>query len=168
MKNCIHPQTRPTRAEKSNGVTCVYLQCESCGEKTKEDKKANYFIEGLPWFDTEFRDRQRELQRTQRAIEQQKRVNSLELHRRQQQLEWFAEYAKYLNTPHWQATRRNVLYRDRFECQNCFRRVTDSNAHAHHISYDGYKRLGKSFAFECVTLCRDCHRAFHEEADNDW
>lgn len=61
----------------------------------------------------------------------------------------------------WRQLRRAVIQRDQFRCQNCFRKITDTTAHVHHTSYVGFRRLGKSFAFECVTLCANCHIEFH-------
>ena len=162
---CAHPHVRPTKAQKSNGVVCVYLQCCDCGEKTKEARKTEYETDRLPWFDENFRERQRK--RNAAIVEKLRKQWQDE---QQAELEnrngaWWAAYNEYLRTSHWAQVRRRVLVRDGFRCQNCFAKVTDATAHAHHLSYTGYNRLGKSFVFECVTLCRDCHNEFHTEPE---
>lgn len=75
--------------------------------------------------------------------------------------DWKERYNLYLASDHWFRLRQIVLQRDHCECQNCFHTVTEQTAHVHHLRYDGFNRLGKSFAFECVTLCRKCHKEFH-------
>lgn len=154
---CKHTSTRPTRAVKSNGVSCVYLQCQKCGEKVREVAKRDYDVDRLPAFDEAFRERVREGNRQRREeIAQQVRDEQ-----DARNLSWRRNYNAYLNSEHWQQLRRRVIARDHFECQNCFCRVTEGSAHVHHISYDGLTRVGHSFAFECVTLCRKCHEDFH-------
>jgi 5-methylcytosine-specific restriction endonuclease McrA len=158
---CKHENVTPTKAQKSNGVICVYLQCAECGEKTKEDRKSDHNVDRLPWFDEGFRERQRK----RNAIIREKLHQQWEAERQaelsNQDAAWWAGYNGYLQSSHWQQLRRSVIYRDQFRCQNCFQKVTDASAHVHHLSYVGFNRVGQSFAFECVTLCRDCHSKFH-------
>lgn len=162
---CNHPVTRPTQATKSNGVVCVYLQCVKCGEKTKEDKKAKYDVCQLPQFDKEKQEQERERRKAarNRVWEQwnEERKREFESKQSDQNREWWQKYSAYLNTPGWQQVRRRVLVRDNFTCQNCFQKVTDYTGIGHHISYDAYNRLGYSFAFEVICLCRSCHDDFH-------
>jgi 5-methylcytosine-specific restriction endonuclease McrA len=151
---CKHTSTRPTRVVKSNGVACVYLQCQKCGEKVKEVSKRDYDVDRLPAFDEDLRDRVR-------ARNSERRQELSQQARDAESISWRAQYEAYLKSSHWQVLRRKVIQRDHFECQNCFTRVTDTTAHVHHMSYDGLNRTGHSFAFECVTLCRKCHEDFH-------
>ena len=163
---CIHENVKPTKAQKNNGVVCVYLQCVDCGERTKEARKAEYDVDRLPWFDENFRERQRK----RNAAILEKLRSQWEAERKAEMTakdsEWWVAYNEYLRSAHWAQVRRRVLVRDGFRCQNCFGKVTDTTAHVHHLSYTGYSRLGKSFAFECVTLCRDCHKEFHDEPES--
>lgn len=151
---CKHTSTRPTRAVKSGGTVCVYLQCQQCGEKVKEVPKRGYDVDRLPPFDEELR----ELVRSRNNAKRQEMAQQA---RDAESISWKAQYNAYLKSTHWQALRRRVIQRDHFECQNCFSRVTDGSAHVHHLTYDGFNRVGHSFAFECVTLCRKCHEDFH-------
>lgn len=168
---CSHEHTKPTKARKSNGVVCVYLQCADCGEKTKEDKKAKYDVDRLPWFDENFRERQRKRNQAIRDRLQEQYQAELQREQDAKNAEWWARYNGYLQSEHWAKLRRSVILRDGFRCQNCFRKVTEATAHAHHLSYTGLNRVGYSFAFECVTLCKHCHDEFHgkrETEDTSW
>ncbi len=158
---CAHDTVVPTKYRKSNGVVCVYLQCADCGENVREARKADYDVATLPWFDEAFRERQREHRWTQRQ-------QAYQQERERRDAAWWMRYTQYLRSSHWQNLRRAVLERDGYRCQNCFRHVTDMDAHIHHQSYVGFNRVGYSFAFECVTLCPRCHEEYHgNEGDPD-
>lgn len=158
MEECIHAHVIPTRFTKSNGTVMVVKQCQDCGQRMGDGKNKDYDLPSLPEFDHELRDQ---------AWKQ--RQQEWERDRTQRNLAWWIRYDAYLASPEWNKLRRSVIVRDHFLCQNCFRKVTDASAHVHHISYDGYNRTGRSFAFECVTLCRDCHQQYHghEEAERE-
>lgn len=158
---CDHEQTEPKRYKKQNGVVCVCLQCRRCGEKIREVAKRDYDVDTLPWLNEAYRDkvraRKEEIRKELVAKEQEKWKRAQE----DKQAEWQRMYETYLRSSHWAQLRRRVIQRDNFECQDCFRRVTDATAHVHHISYVGLNRVGRSFAFECVTLCAEHHIEFH-------
>lgn len=165
VKACEHENARPTRATKSNGVVCVYLQCRDCGEKIKEVSKRDYNVNILPAFDEGLRRFHRE-----KASEQHKEIvdrylGELEQERTNQDAAFWRAYSAYLKSDHWRRLRAAVIKRDKFLCQNCFDPVAITSAHVHHQSYVGFQRLGYSFAFECVTLCRECHDTFHGGLD---
>jgi 5-methylcytosine-specific restriction endonuclease McrA len=66
------------------------------------------------------------------------------------------EYRAYLQSPEWQAKRKDALARAGHRCQI-------SAAHhgpfdVHHNSYD---RLGAEEPEDLVVLCRECHKLFH-------
>ena len=147
----------PTKQEKSNGVVCVVLQCSSCGERIREVSKSLYNVESLPWFDESLR----EMTQNKKHARRQELMADRIVDHEEQSLAWWDKYNAYLKTPQWAALRRNVIRRDNCKCQNCFRTVTEEMAHVHHTSYVGFNRLGYSYAFECVTLCRNCHTNFH-------
>ena len=152
---CEHKSTRPTRATKSNGVVCVYLQCQRCGERVgNEQPKRNYDVARLPVFDEALRDRMRRQDSDARRAAWEQEQADRSAH-------WRRRYDDYLRSEHWRQLRRRVIARDSFQCQNCFCRVTDGSAHVHHLSYEGFNTVGHSFAFECVTLCRACHEDYH-------
>jgi len=164
----------PTKQQKSNGVMVVVLQCATCGERLREASKSLYNLEALPWFDETLRQgtqeqknaRRQELREERSGLFQQEREDRLSewlTQQEEQNKAWWEKYNSYLKTPHWANLRRIVILRDNCKCQNCFRSVTEQTAHVHHTSYVGFNRLGYSYAFECVTLCRDCHINFHAE-----
>lgn len=161
IQTCQHQQTRPTRATKSNGVVCVYVQCVKCGEKVKEVSKRDFNVDILPAFNDELRRRHREKKEQDRKQVVERWQFEREQEQEAKESEFWRKYSAYLRSAHWKRLRLNVLRRDDYRCQNCFDPVTESTAHVHHMSYVGFQRLGYSFAFECVTLCRECHEAFH-------
>lgn len=159
---CEHSDTIFTKATKSNGVVCVYIQCVKCGEKIKETAKAGHNLAKLPAFDTGLRDRVRKHNRRVSDHVRDEWYDELESDRQEKNQEWHDKYENgYLRSHHWQRLRRQVIFRDNWTCQNCFRVFDEREIVVHHLSYDAYNRLGKSFAFECVTLCRNCHDEFH-------
>jgi len=158
---CDHAETRPTKAIKSNNTVCVYIQCAKCGLKLKEAPKKEYDVESLPPFDAALRDKT--------IADKEALLQQMQQERQEQAAREAAEnvdpyrkrYDDYLQSEHWRTLRRKVIARDHFQCQNCFCRVTEGSAHVHHVSYDGLRNVGHSFAFECVTLCRTCHVDYH-------
>lgn len=71
-----------------------------------------------------------------------------------------ADYADYLQSPHWKALRARVLRRDDGICQGC---LVNRATEVHHLTYE---RRGREMAFDLVSLCRTCHEALsvREEA----
>jgi 5-methylcytosine-specific restriction endonuclease McrA len=127
--------------------------------------KKDYNVTILPAFDEQLRRTMRERKQWKRKVLHEKWLAELELERSDQDQQFWRTYSAYLKSDHWQDLRRAVLQRDHSKCQNCFCAVTERSAHVHHTSYVGFQRLGYSFAFECVTLCRTCHDAFHGGLD---
>lgn len=164
---CAHEHSRATRATKSNGVVCVYIQCTACGEKVKEVSKKDFNVNILPSFNENLRTIMRERSQAVRDEVRDRWQEEYDRERENKDSEFWKAYTIYLNSEHWRNLRRIVLKRDECRCQNCFCSVSESSAHVHHTSYVGFQRLGYSFAFECVTLCRDCHSAYHGNQDHD-
>lgn len=79
----------------------------------------------------------------------------------QNSLVWKQNYERYLKTEHWKMLRRQVLTRDKYRCQGCGCAVSEDTAEVHHLSYVGFTRVGRSYMFECVSLCGTCHGEFH-------
>lgn len=161
VATCDHERVRATRATKSNGVVCVYVQCQKCGEKVREVSKKDYNVTVLPAFDEHLRKVCRERRQEKRQELRDQWLAEYEQERSDQDQQFWRTYSAYLKSEHWHILRRSVIQRDHSKCQNCFEPVTERSAHVHHTSYVGFQRLGYSFAFECVTLCRPCHDAFH-------
>lgn len=155
---CNHDSAIPVRFTKSNGVVCVRIQCQRCGESQGERRKADYCIDKLLDWDEEIRsewraarnERWNEL-REQSEVERQAAIQ-------EQNAEWWAKYNTYLQTQQWHKMRQKVLDRDNNLCQAC---LSNKATHVHHLSYDLYNRLGKSAAFELVAICRVCHEQIH-------
>lgn len=165
VATCAHTNVRPTRATKSNGVVCVYLQCTNCGEKIKEVSKKEYNVNILPAFNEDLRRFHRQQKQEHRQEIAGRWLDEMQNERTQQDAEFWRKYSAYLRSEHWRRLRLSVLKRDKYQCQNCFDSVTEQTAHVHHISYVGFQRVGYSFAFEVVTLCRECHEDFHGGLD---
>lgn len=74
-------------------------------------------------------------------------------------LELFMEnYSRYLKSRHWYQMRQLVLKRDNHLCQACLSRKADQ---VHHISYELFKQMNRSAAFELVAICYQCHSKIH-------
>ena len=139
----------------SNQAEAIYCQCEDCGETVGPAISKSKFPDWtkLPPFDVEKRN-QRDKLRADAVAQKMAEF-------KEKQGEFWNKYAQYLKTPEWQQVRRRAILRDNFTCQNCFAKVTDYNAHAHHLTYDSYKSQGVTYTFEVVTLCPKCHNEFH-------
>lgn len=170
---CEHQNTQIVKYQQMSGGWRLRKQCISCGRTIGSDlKMAGFDLETIPPMDEELRERGK-LQLLQHYKDENEKRNDewrkereedeiyAELVRRSSAEEWWRNYNDYLHSQQWQQLRRKVLFRDGFLCQNCFRKITDANAHVHHMSYAGYKNVGKSFAFECISLCKQCHVEFH-------
>jgi 5-methylcytosine-specific restriction endonuclease McrA len=66
------------------------------------------------------------------------------------------EYAKYLKTEHWKEIRLKVLERDNNQCLMC---GTTKNINVHHKTYNN---LGNEKLTDLVTICKRCHKLFHD------
>lgn len=155
-RECFHERNHATRFTLSNGAEAIYYQCDDCGEKVGNAVSKARFVEwrALPPFDVE-KCNQRDKARADAVAQRMAEFKD-------KQGEFWNRYAQYLNSPEWQQVRRRAILRDNFTCQNCFAKVTDYNAHAHHLTYDSYKLQGVTYAFEVVTLCPKCHANYHE------
>lgn len=138
-----------TVRQQSNNIIVVTRQCTVCGRSLGNVKKDQHDITKLPHFSdviaAEWRLKMDEWRKEQKRLFETK------------QNEWFVGYNKYLQSDHWQRLRRIVLSRDP-ACQRCFVNVSQQ---AHHISYEGYKKYGFSFAVECAGMCTPCHDLIH-------
>lgn len=157
--DCTHENARPTQYTLSNNTIAIYRQCDDCGEKvgTAISRATIPDWQTLPPFDVEKQDRRRAETREFYAAKRAERLAEFD----GKNGEFWNNYTKYLNTPEWQQVRRRALVRDNFTCQNCFQKLTDYNAHAHHLTYESYKRIGVTYVFEVVTLCPKCHADYH-------
>lgn len=129
--------------------TMVVKQCLTCGRNLGNVKKDQFDISKLPQFD-EGRYKEWSREWNEWRAEQQEKFKTKES-------EWFVEYTKYLGSEHWRKLRQLVLRRDPI-CQRCFENPSQQ---AHHVSYEGYKKLGFSFAVECAGMCTPCHDLIH-------
>jgi 5-methylcytosine-specific restriction endonuclease McrA len=158
---CDHKRTRAVRFTQRNGVSVVRCQCQRCGAQVGSNlPKADYNVDRLPEWDESLKTKWWDArnQRSKELYEQERDAKNAE---------WWRRYDLYLHSPQWQRLKKVVLERDNYICQNCRRKVipniypVSNRAEVHHLSYDGFNRVGESFAFECVTLCHDCHRRYH-------
>ncbi len=159
---CNHARKQAVRRIDGSGVLKVYEQCPDCGHSFGQRKKADYYVESLPWWDEEVIAQREE----QRAAYYQA-LNSERERRIQDEKEEFQRaYAAYLRTPEWARVKRRALVRDNFRCQHCFTEVNETSSQAHHIlpyGYDTFRKYGYSLTFEVVTLCLRCHALAHKD-----
>jgi len=158
---CDHAQTKVVRFTQRNGVAVVRCQCQRCGAQVGNNLPKNeHNVARLPEWNESLRERwwQARSARSQEIYEQERDAKNAE---------WWRKYNAYLRSEQWQRLKKLVLKRDNYTCQNCYRKVAPNiyavsdRAEVHHLSYDGLNRTGESFAFECTTLCHDCHRRYH-------
>lgn len=67
-----------------------------------------------------------------------------------------AEYAEYLASDAWQDLRLEALRRDGHACRIC---NSSKRLDVHHRTYE---RFGNELLEDLTTLCRKCHRIFHD------
>ncbi len=160
--HCSHEKEQLVKYQQSSGQWRARRQCLNCGEYTTSDlSQHNIVFAGLPVANTTLRDSYRDAKKKAYDDARFQHLSQFEQEKIDSDRKWWANYNHYLESTHWKQLRKMVLGRDDCRCQNCFRQVTESTAHVHHLSYVGLDRVGKSFAFECVTLCAQCHIEFH-------
>ena len=69
-------------------------------------------------------------------------------------------YQIYLLSDHWKAKREQRLKYDGYRCLFC---GSGDSLNVHHLHYNSL--WNESVEFDLVTLCRDCHKRFHECID---
>lgn len=65
------------------------------------------------------------------------------------------DYQEYLQSEHWQKTRKATLADRNYRCEQCGRRWP---LHVHHLTY---ANLGAERPEDLQVLCEDCHRSEH-------
>lgn len=145
---CNHEEQKTVKFVKSNDLFAVVRQCTRCGHSSSQLKQSSYNLSTLPLRDDEL---DKQWQKKKEARRQELFIK----HAASQT--WLERYNTYLQTEHWQQLKHRVFTRDSFICQNCFRKLNSATAVCHHLDYRGLGETGHSFAFECVTLCDNCH-----------
>jgi len=69
----------------------------------------------------------------------------------------YSSYQEYLQSPHWQETRKRALERAGNHCSVC---RNTQNLNVHHNNYD---RIGKELDTDLIVLCEKCHTLFYKE-----
>lgn len=70
-------------------------------------------------------------------------------------------YKEYLQTPHWQAIRREKLAEANYTCEHCGLNKKLEIDHLH------YATRGEEELFDLQALCRDCHQKVEDERKNE-
>jgi 5-methylcytosine-specific restriction endonuclease McrA len=163
------------KQKRADGVWIVRYQCSICGKGLRLIAKRDHNLNELPEFDQELCDRvksekQAETQRHLREWDERIRSAQAEkeaesLRRQQKEVDWWANYNKYLLSRHWLEMRNRVLERDKHTCQACLR---NRAAQVHHLSYALYNKLGRSAAFELISICKACHAAIHPRMEQNF
>ena len=144
MDVCKHKRTEVRRRINSNGVQVCLRQCLDCYANMGNVSKANYEWELLNWFDG---DAKREHEKKARQEWRESRQESRQA--------YTDDYHAYLRSDDWFRIKRKVLDRDGHLCQGCLSKQADE---VHHKTYEHVK---KEFAFELISLCRECHSRLH-------
>lgn len=72
--------------------------------------------------------------------------------------EYFDNYRDYIYSQHWADFRGQYFQTHERRCSKCG--TTDGPIQLHHTTYD---RLGREIDKDVEVLCRNCHRALHDE-----
>ncbi len=157
MQPCAHPQTEKRLRTLSNKTTAIHVQCIICGDSVgPAHKKTSITPEellALPVWDDGLREVYRQM-----ASEHYRQE------RERQRAEWDAqspqrkaEYAAYLQSDHWRRLRKQVLERDKYQCQGC---LMAEATEVHHLTY---AHRGSELLFELVSVCDECHERAHSK-----
>lgn len=151
---CEHPKEELRKRILSDKREVLVRQCVTCGQITKQLKQAGVNMLLLPPYDPDLQskwsaERSRERQEAWRKEQEEKSS------------QFWVSYSAYLRSEHWHVLRRIVLARDPL-CQFCFK---NSSVQVHHLSYEGFKKYGISFACECIGICLECHKKLHPGMD---
>jgi len=161
--DCQHENVILVRRAVDGGVIHVWKQCQQCGRGLGAASKKGLDIDNLPAWDDELRQLWED-RKQQRASELRAEVAAAF---DAKQVDAKAAYREYLRTPEWARVKKLVLQRDNYTCQQCFCKVhaniyeVPNRAEVHHKHYYELNFTGRSWAFECVTLCHKCHREYH-------
>lgn len=68
-------------------------------------------------------------------------------------------YREQLLDPRWQKKRLEIFERDGWKCVSC--RAADKTLHVHHLRYERGRPPWEGHDRSKITLCADCHEAFH-------
>jgi len=66
-------------------------------------------------------------------------------------------YKEYLETKHWEITRKRILEKANYKCQLC---SSKKNLNVHHNTY---KNRGQEKDEDLIVLCKKCHTKFHDK-----
>lgn len=67
-------------------------------------------------------------------------------------------YTTYLKSEVWKTKRKRVLERDEYTCQKC----GEKDRRKLQVHHKSYTRLFKESTSDLVTLCKRCHKRWHE------
>lgn len=172
--NCNCSSVGAVRRKIADGRIMVYEQCQRCGRSPKSLKKADFDVESLPWFnenlvEQHYKIRQAafDIARSRYEGDMAKIRQEAEIVKQEQDNLWWAKYGEYLRSQPWHEIRKRVLDRDRNICQACLK---NKATQVHHKSYELYNTIGRSAAFELVSICYLCHKLIHPhmaEAQHD-
>jgi len=73
-------------------------------------------------------------------------------------------YKEKLRSPKWQKIRLEVMQRDDFTCQHCFKE--DKPLNVHHMTYKKSTEPWDYHHANLITVCDDCHKLVHSTDDH--
>ena len=85
-----------------------------------------------------------------------KRKKRKHVHIRRKAIDTFwADYAKYMESPEWRKKRGQVLQRAHYCCERCQQREATN---VHHLSY---AHVFQEKLYELQAVCHECHEKLH-------
>ncbi|KKL66391.1 hypothetical protein LCGC14_2145460 [marine sediment metagenome] len=70
-------------------------------------------------------------------------------------------YREYLETDHWENTRRRALNRANYKCEMC------NGKGVLHVHHKTYARRGDEWMADLIVLCKNCHAKFHDKLETE-
>ena len=72
-------------------------------------------------------------------------------------------YKEKLQDPRWKNKRKEILFRDNYQCQYCFGLKQEGGVlNVHHLRYLSNYEPWEYESEDLITLCQYCHEADHE------
>ena len=156
---CTHDEQQVVKYQQSHGAWRIRKQCKQCGAYCSSDlKMAGYDLDSVPTVDEGLRESHRKQRQDALDNVRYSFLQNIERNKMQREELFMENYSRYLKSRHWYQMRQLVLKRDNHLCQACLSRKADQ---VHHISYELFKQMNRSAAFELVAICYQCHSKIH-------
>jgi hypothetical protein len=150
-KECEH-ESIPVKMMISNGAIQLRLLCKNCFFLDPKPKK-------LADYPNVKMERSLEKLNNYKLIQETPTEEFIKRLRDNKHLAFREDYEIYINSEAWKEKRKQILFRDNYQCQICFSKATD----VHHLTYYHFKN---EYDFELISLCNKCHiNEYHTKAE---